>query len=510
MTTSNPSLNPVFDWKRLRFIAFWVFSIGLLCHGYCFLNAYLSHDSLYSIYESGPGLMLSVGRYGRVIYRMLRGSFTLPALNGFLSLLYLTLAVYLLTDILSIRKKSFLILTCGILVANSTVSLMNATYLHDADAYSLALLLASAGAWTALRCKYGGLISIVFYGASLSIYQAFINVVICLWLFLGLTALLDGEKPLQVLLKTVLRMLSIAAAMALYYLGYRLILQVTGIEPSSLSTMRSVSFSISSLLSCLGKVIDTERQWFFQPIGTRSGLLLGINLTLTALSFLALGSLAVKKKLAPTAWLLGLVLLLAMPLGMDAVALVSDTYHEITLYALFLTYPLMLSLMERYLALPGKSFKGTLCALLLAVMLFDNALYSNTIYLKKQLESQQTLSVYTRILDRMEQTEGYVSGETPVVLVGGHTRTILNTRRKGFDYRPAGLTQSLAATYYDTMKNYFHYYLGNPVNFGDGDIQWQVAHMEEMYQMPLYPAPGSVRMIDGIMVVKLSQPTPED
>ena len=110
----------------------------------------------------------------------------------------------------------------------------------------------------------------------------------------------------------------------------------------------------------------------------------------------------------------------------------------------------------------------------------------------------------------MEQTEGYVSGETPVVLVGGHTRTILNTRRKGFDYRPAGLTQSLAATYYDTMKNYFHYYLGNPVNFGDGDIQWQVAHMEEMYQMPLYPAPGSVRMMDGIMVVKLSQPTPED
>lgn len=492
------------DWKRLRFLAFWVFGLGLLCHGYSFLNGNFSHDSLYSIWEPGPFLMLSVGRYGRAIYRLVRGNFALPLFGGFLSLCYLTVTAYLLTDILALQKKSFQAITCGILVSNSTMALLNATYLHDTDAYCFSLLLAVLGVWLAQRCRYGSLLSIVLYGASLSIYQAFLNAAIYLWLFLALMALLDGEKPGAVFGKLALRMLTIAAAMGLYYLGYLTVLAVTGIEPNSYSTIGSVKLDIASLLVCLQKLLETERDWFFHPVGNRSGLLLGINLAMTGLSFLALGALAVKKRLRPAAWLLGLFILALMPMGMDAIALVSDTYHMITIYPLFLTYPLMLSVLERYLALPGKSLKGSLCVLLLGVMLFDNSLYSNTLSLKKELESRQTLSIYTRILEKMEQTQGYVPGQTPVVIVGAFPSSFLNTQREGFDSSSTGLTVSVATTYYGTMENYFHYYLGDPTCFGDGDDQWLVENSEEMFQMPLYPAPGSIRIIEGILVIKLS------
>ena len=502
-STLKPALRV--DWKRLRFVALCVFCFGLFCHGYAFLNTNFSHDSLYSIYEKGPGLMLSVGRYGRVVYRLLRGNFCLPLLNGFLSLCYLTLSSYLLTDMLSIRSRGFLLLTCGVLVGNSTVALTNATYLHDADAYSLALLLAVTGAWLQLRWKQGWLFSIVFYAASLSIYQAYINVAVYLWLFLSLMELLDGRKPRQVLGTLVLRMLCIAAAMVLYYLGHLLIIRITGLSVNSYSNIGSFSLSLSALLSCAREILNAEQEWFFQCLGIHGSLLVFINLALTAMSFLALGSLAVKMKLPPTGWMLGLLILLLMPLGMDAVALISDSYHEITLYALFLTYPLMLSLLERYLAVTEKPFRGMLCSLLLAAMLFDSALYSNTLYLKKQLECQRTLSVYTRIADRMEHTEGYVPGQTPIVLVGVRP-TALQTKQAGFDYRGAGLKYSYAVTYYDTMQDFFHYYLGYPAVFGDDAIRRKVSRMEEMHRMPAFPAPGAIRMIDGIMIVKLRQP----
>ena len=34
------------DWQKLKFIAFWVFAIGLVAHGFCYFNANFSHDSL--------------------------------------------------------------------------------------------------------------------------------------------------------------------------------------------------------------------------------------------------------------------------------------------------------------------------------------------------------------------------------------------------------------------------------------------------------------------------------
>lgn len=45
--------------------------------------------------------------------------------------------------------------------------------------------------------------------------------------------------------------------------------------------------------------------------------------------------------------------------------------------------------------------------------LFDRGIYANQMYLKKDLEYDATLSVMTRVVDRIEQVEGYIPGETP-------------------------------------------------------------------------------------------------
>ena len=113
MTNKNPALRPGVDLKKLTFIFLWVFAFGLVAHGFCYFNGNFSHDSLFSIYEESPDINIAVGRFLRPVYRMLRGNFALPVINGFLSLVYLSLAIYLLSDIMEIRRKSFLALTCG-------------------------------------------------------------------------------------------------------------------------------------------------------------------------------------------------------------------------------------------------------------------------------------------------------------------------------------------------------------------------------------------------------------
>ncbi|MGM9603776.1 MAG: glucosyltransferase domain-containing protein [Faecousia sp.] len=500
------------DRQKLKFIFFWVFAFGLVAHGFCYFNGNFSHDSLCSIYEESPYMMISSGRYFRAIYRLVRGNFLLPALNGFLFLCFLSLSVYLLTNILDIQKKGFVVLTCGILATNSTVSLMNATYLHDADAYGFALLMAVLGVWVAVNCKGGILLSIPFYTVSLGIYQAFINVSIYLWLFLALLSLLDGASVKQVYGKTAVRMLSIAAAVVLYFIGHLVVLRVTGIiENGYYNTVTDTAkLDWVTLLGRVHSVLETETDWFLKPKSFHRWLIRLINLLLALASGWALVALGKRKKLTWAGGLGSLGILAVIPLGMNAIALVSGAYHDITIYSLFLSYPLMLTLLEQYARLPG-SFRPAgiaqgICGILLGIMLFDNCLYSNTAYLKKELENQQTLSVFTRIIHRMEQTEGYVPGETPIVFVGAPTQSPLNTQREGFDYSAAGLWNSLAPSYYETTKKYISYYLGYPAVYGDGFDQWRISVSEEMLQMPLFPAPGSVGMIDGIMVIKFSPP----
>ena len=231
-----------FDWGRMKSIGLWTLLFGLVAYGYLFFNANFSHDSMISIYEESPDMMLSFGRFLRPVYRLLRGKFLLPAVNGFLTLVFLWLSTYFVADILKLQKKLSVVLTCAVMVTNSTVSLTNATYLHDADAYGLCLLLAVLGVWAALRLQRGELIAAVLYFLSLGIYQAYIQVAVYLLLILALVRLLKGEKVSAVYGQTFRHLLCIAAAMVVYFIAANLIQRLTHV--SDAGTYNSVGSTL--------------------------------------------------------------------------------------------------------------------------------------------------------------------------------------------------------------------------------------------------------------------------
>ena len=142
--------------------------------------------------------------------------------------------------------------------------------------------------------------------------------------------------------------------------------------------------------------------------------------------------------------------------------------------------------------------------LLLALIFFDKTVFANQLYLKKELEIDSTLSVMTRVLDRLEQTEGYVVGETPVAFAGSLDASQLNQDKPAFAYtkRFNGSEENYAITFSDTFWMYLRDVLGYPIV--QAEEAEHIARQEAVAAMPSFPEKGSVALVDGVAVVKLS------
>lgn len=79
-----------FDKKKLIQCLLFTFVIGLITHGYAFLNFQPSHDSLSEVVSDAAyhQWKIQLGRYLKPVYDTVLGSFTsLPWTNGLISLL---------------------------------------------------------------------------------------------------------------------------------------------------------------------------------------------------------------------------------------------------------------------------------------------------------------------------------------------------------------------------------------------------------------------------------------
>ena len=197
-------------------------------------------------------------------------------------------------------------------------------------------------------------------------------------------------------------------------------------------------------------------------------------------------------------------LMLGLPeLPMSIVGLLCGMLMPFLLIAFALAFQLPWLL---YMISFGKSFAFGFCALLMAVLLFGNVRFSNGLYLKKDLEHDAYMAVVNRIVYRMEDFDGYVPGETPVAIVGLPQQ--MADIVPGFEtYRdPNGMWMSdvLCFPEPDRWAYYFKYTMMNPIKLAGGDIWHSMPDNPQVAQMPVYPAEGSLALIDDVLVVKLS------
>ena len=508
---------------KLKKIALYTLIFMALLHGYRYVSLGFSHDSLAFAWQPDLEWQISLGRYMQPFYWwIVRGRIGAPFIVGVLSYGYMVGSVYGVASLLDLKAKTSLFLLAGLMCGSLAFIALDATYSHTADVYMLALMLNIAAAWLCLRGRRrvpSVLAAAVLMVISTGLYQAYLQVFTALTMVWALLRLLktDDRAIPEAAARCAQSFLALMLAMALFFVGYYVVMAVTGVEAVS----KANSIGGMKVLSgaALVDMVKTTWKMPLRQLGRLQGRIAPLARMLTAVVLMtgAAATIFTARRSRVSAWqALGMaVLVLLLPFGMNWICLFcSGAVHDLMMYAYIVPLLAALAANERAwnLALAdegkqiGKKTRAAACVLPLAVLtlLFDRGIYANQMYLKKDLEYDATLSVMTRVVDRIEQVEGYIPGETPVEFLGDIQRSQLAMTRPAFAHLGSltGTEENYAITYGDTFWMYLEDVMGYPIKrFRETKNEEQERVTDDM---PCFPDKDSVQMVDGVVFVKLT------
>lgn len=512
---------------------------GLLAHLYCWTNALYSHDSLLIIQDWH--VQVGFGRFSQWLHLAIRGSIVAPWLIGSLGLLFLSIGNALVVDLLGIRRRCFIVFICGALTTSATVTLVNATYLSWFDCFMLAYALSVLAIKTTVRFRLGFLWSTLLLCLSEGLYQSYLTTALTLAALFCIKLLLNSSISVSPKIAGKLGA-TIAGGTVLYYLIAKAIQLATGIsDPNSYNSLSS-ALQFDSFREAVDTLIQTwtlPLQYLFVP-ETYAGSAVGVvNVILLAASLALLWKFAPSKRMSRTRLAGILILTGSLPLCINAICFIAaGTLHGLMIFSYGLWYLLPVLIFEAYLASNRtdgleektnshrKSASDSRCKRALTssplfpltfiacfVLVLSNTVYANQVYTKKDLEYQSTLSAMTRLAERMDTTDGYVAGETPVVFLGSLAENKTYGARRVFppqnlpdEYIYAtGIKYTMSVTYPNTVRRYFEYVLGCPINLYDqADVMERISSDETVGDIPPFPDQRCIRWIDDVLVVRLS------
>ena len=323
------------------------------------------------------------------------------------------------------------------------------------------------------------------------------------------------------------KILTLLVAGLCYYVTLHIVWSTTGIwpKPTYNSLLNMGKITESPLADHLAKTWLFFFQYLSRPSTLNSRPSGVIHLLLGVYILAQTAVLVRKKRLSGKAVALLLLLIVLFPLGGNCVFLLSNGLkHTLMIYSFvfFDVWALMLcdiarenkeSQAESSTASVSESkvsLKEYVVPVLCGMLILNRVLFANALYLNVDLLNRATLSFMTRMVDRMERTPGYKIGETPVIIVGHirenpYVRPLKDFGRLHSDFLGG---HGLDVTFPETYKNYFDYVLNYPVQYVPREEMAECLEnldLEAIHNMPIFPEQGGVALIDGVLVVKLSE-----
>ena len=474
-------------------------------HGFLFTNELFSHDSIsYFTYATGSfSFYTGIGRFVIPVYEVMKGDVAAPWLIGMLFILWMTLTSLLVTNLLKIRSAAGMILTSGFLCTNVALTLTGATYIYCMDEYAFALFTATAAAWFFTRGRWWILPGVAALVLSLAVYQAYFTVAACFCFLVVLQRLVRGDRFRTVLLGGIQYLTVLAAGFLTYYGTWTFICRTTGVAKRRVDESLLAGGGLEKIIAL---VIDANKQYLsflFDSSGVLGHLMVFVHVLVLVVLAWRLIHILLSKTLfwGNKILLLGLICLIPTAFNSASILLAGSATQLMT-FAWELPYLLLVLCLDPVEKKSGPAVLRTVSIVLLCCVLWQHTVYANQVYMKKELDHTATVALASRIIDRIELTEGYLPGETPVAFVGRLDRnSYLNHGRDEFAEldHTVGLWSDYSATY--NLGRYLTDYLNYPLVW---DTETDFAQYEEVQSMPAFPSVDGIRMIGGTVVVKLS------
>ena len=496
-----------FKGSRTRTVLLWTFIFSAAAHLFRWVNMGFNGDSL-MVFQGDEVWQTSLGRFMTLVYLWLRGRITAPLLIGLLATSYLTLSNIIIARVLDIKKVPSLVALCGITSTYSALTDSYATYLPWVDIYMLSLLLAVLAVYLAVTFRRGWIPAIVLLAVSMGLYPSYVQVATSLFVLWLIKMSVETDHPSPVIKSGLKAAAILVAGGLLYLICLKTVYFFTGITPSR-TYNSSFNIGFLSLLSFPRLIYGAYKHvlFFFLLPETFFPLFTGAcNLCLAVLAV----PLIIRKTRQSRNWWITLVLLVLLPLSVNYVYVLSNaSVRSWMVFSFTMLYVAILLFVEMDRS-PERRIVKTTSHVLVFLVVFSAILYSNQMYLKKNLDEQATLSYMTRVIDRIEMTEGYEPGVTPVAFVGKINKSPIRPQRgwqkSVMDYakESSSVFDGFSIVYYGSLSSYFGIVLGYPINMVLLNRQQEIIALPEVVQMPVFPDKGSCKIIDGILVVKFS------
>jgi hypothetical protein len=497
------------QWKT-AFISAVIF--GLLIHLPVILSDIPNHDGLDSMYFDQN--MITSGRWFLTVACGFSSYYTIPWVIGIIGIFFLACTSVALTELLEADNSIVSVLISGLLISFPALASTFA-YVFTMDGYMLALFLAVMAVLAVKIRPYGFAAGAVCLAFSMGIYQAYLPFTIILSIYSALIIIIENGT-VKTKLKSIIKYLYMGIlGVVLYYVILQLLLKLEGKE---LASYQGIS-GLGSLASGAG-ILETVKNIYvdFLSFSVRGNVIFHSVYSIAALTVLCLAAIITVILMACSRkWWKNLlffviiaVLALLLPIATNIILIISPdvTYHLLMRYQWILYPILMLAFVYRYgiknaLSKKMKPVFAWSAAAACALMIFCYGITDNIGYSNLQKRYEKTYAYCIRLLDRIEQTEGYYQG-IPVAIVGvvGYVpypeTDITGDVTSGMIGLSGDYLLYTGSNYETFIKNY----LGASLNFLEPEEMSDIYYSDEYIEMESFPGETSVKIIDGVLCVK--------
>ena len=500
--------------------------VGLFTHMFLFVNKLPNADAMTSFYFNQN--MVTSGRWFLTVVCGISSYYDLNWVIGVLSVFYMAITAVLVSEVFEVKTLSARVCIGALLV---TFPALTATfaYLYTADGYMLAFLLSVLAVYLTKKYRWGFVAGAVCLACSIGSYQAYLAVAVVMCLLLLIMMCLQN-RPWKEVWGQGWRYLAMGAGCgALYYIVLKICLAVQSKELADYQGIDSMGKI--SLQSLPGMFVDAY--YDFAAFALKGNifitngfslicvLLLTVVVCVTAL-FCYLKSKAYKR------WyqtLLLLVFIALIPFGTNIIFFMSTevTFHLLMRmqWVLFPIFAIVLSEMWPCVQ-RGKvqnvqeetskenKIKWNISLLLAGTAVlaslglsYQFALMDNIAYFNMNERYEKTYAYCLRLVDRIEQTEGYEPG-MPIAMIGvvDESKYPVTDITGDVTSRISGTTGDILIYKGEQYAAFMKHYLNVTINPIVGDQIVEIYNSPEYREMDSFPAENSVRIVDGVMYIK--------
>lgn len=511
--------------KNIKIAFVSTFILGLICHAYMMTNKWVNLDDIVQLVDNME--RTSSGRWFLMFPSAIGSDFSLPWLNGLLTILYSAIMSSLIVAMFDIKSKISTILISRIIITFPTIGALM-PFMNTQDSYQFGAMLAGIAAYLLVKKENGYIISTILLTLSLGIYQTYLGyagALILIYIMLELFKNKDNYKEMLILFaKTAI---SFVLSLIIYLIISRGIFGHLLVDYKGLDTMGSlplnqlhiIIFNAYKGMFDFFAGYEFNYHFVFMPYL----FLIGFVLTLYLIYYIAKKSAMEKRKVTFL-----LILIALFPLAVNIIYVMSWQAGVMLrmVYGYTVAFMLPLILIDYIyknlnndvqfsdIELKKSEEKNThkkkhliyyaviFLTVISSLAVYNNIYVTNKAYFKVGVTNQNSENYANRIISRIEMVDGYTE-KTKVVFLGNpDSRTYFTKNYDPRDVQPFIIANHLTRLY--SFKYYPSRFLGfNNVIKDYDEITEELEPLRNVIEnMPLYPANNSIQMIDDTIYVK--------